>query len=84
MPLRVSSAQKPAPIVVLRFDLNLEKDESVQLEINSTDGLTIWSDGAPIEPASLLKLDLSEGKHRITIAVNHSVRKEALRILQLP
>jgi len=84
MPLRVPSRQEPAPIVVLRFELNLDESGIVQFQINSTDGLTIWSDKAPIEPTSPIKLDLAKGAHTITIAVDHSARKEPLRIQKLP
>ncbi len=47
--------------------------------LNSIDGLTAWLDTNPIKLEKETLLDLPQGRHRITFAMELSQRKELLK-----
>ncbi|MBT6154181.1 MAG: c-type cytochrome, partial [Planctomycetaceae bacterium] len=51
-----------------------------QLVLNSTDGLTMWINSTPRAVADAMLLDLPQGRHRLTFAIDMSARKTGLRV----
>jgi putative heme-binding domain-containing protein len=51
-----------------------------QLVLNSTDGLTMWINSTPRALADAMLLDLPQGRHRLTFAIDMSTRKTGLRV----
>ena len=47
--------------------------------LNSAKGVTAWLDTVPLEPAERIRLGLTEGTHRVTLAVSLAERTEPIR-----
>ena len=48
--------------------------------LNSIDGLTAWLDADPIKLEKETRLDLPQGRHRITFAIELSQRQVPLKV----
>jgi putative heme-binding domain-containing protein len=51
-----------------------------QLVLNSINGLTLWINSTPRALADAMLLDLPQGRHRLTFAIDMSTRKTGLRV----
>jgi putative heme-binding domain-containing protein len=60
--------------------LNVTTAGRCRLLINSTDGLTLWVNTTPTKLSRDIPLDLPKGKHRLTFAVDLSIRDTGLRV----
>ena len=75
LPMRVPFQRNPAQFTVVRFEVVVEaqSEGSIQLKFNSVAGLKVWIDGRPVDLEST-PLNLSNGKHVATIAVDTQAR----------
>ena len=63
------------------FEVEVRAAGSVELAVNGTEGLSMWVDSREMAPLQEpVSLDLSEGTHRIVVAVDPEVRQDTLRI----
>ena len=67
-------------MAVVRFRYEQTTAGPVKLAFDSPAGLTAWADGRPVAVAAQTVLDLNEGTHTITVAVDTGVRSETLRV----
>ena len=63
-----------------RCQFQVNRQGPVKMKINETRGLTMWIDHDPVEPRATMAPQLSEGPHTITVAIDTTVRKDAIRI----
>jgi len=75
---RVTPGAKGTAFV--RCELEVTTAGKSQLLLNSTDGLTLWLNENPRALANVMLLDLPQGRHRLTFAIDLSVRKTGLRV----
>ncbi len=68
-----------APVSVLRCQLDVTTAGKAKLLFNSTEGLTLFLDGQPVEAKEQVVLDLPQGLRTLTVAVDREKRKEPLR-----
>jgi putative heme-binding domain-containing protein len=68
------------PTSFLRFEIEATAAGPIELKLNSTAGLTAWLDGKPAQAATSWKLDLAQGRHTVTLAINRDARPAPLRI----
>ncbi len=68
------------PTTFLRCELEVAEAGLVPLEWNDTNGIQVWVDGKPTPLEQTRKLELSAGRHRITMAIDRSVRNAPLRL----
>jgi putative heme-binding domain-containing protein len=61
-------------MVFIRTEVNVSSAGTAEMLFDSPKGLTLWVDEIPTEVAPAIKLDLSPGVHRISLAVNLSER----------
>ncbi|MBI1345759.1 sorbosone dehydrogenase [bacterium] len=54
------------------------------LQWNDVTGLQIWIDGQPANPATPMKLELPEGRHSLSVAIDLNVRQTPLKLELLP
>jgi putative heme-binding domain-containing protein len=66
-------------VAVARCQLEATAAGSAELLLNSTQGLTVWLDGTPIEARPVLKLDLAPGMHTLTLLIDLGQRQNNLR-----
>ena len=66
-------------LVFLRFEIEVGTAGEVDLVLNSAKGVTAWLDTVPLEPAERIRLGLTEGTHRVTLAVSLAERTEPIR-----
>jgi putative heme-binding domain-containing protein len=78
IPFRAKEGQLGAGFT--RFEIDVTSAGQVKLLWNSTDGLIAWLDTNPIKLERETLLDLSQGRHRLTIAIELSQRKDPLRV----
>lgn len=76
---RIQWQKKPHVYGFARCQLNASTGGRIQLALNSAAGLTIWSDGAPIEVKDRVVLDLKPGIHTLTFQVEIDRRKAGLQ-----
>lgn len=62
-----------------RCTVNVTTAGEVGLLLNDANGLEIWIDGKPVDPATRLSIPLEVGAHRITFGVNLLTRTTPLR-----
>jgi putative heme-binding domain-containing protein len=65
--------------VFVRCQLDVSTGGKVKLRLNSTEGLRVWVDKVPVEANEELALDLAQGVHKVTVAVDVSKRRKELR-----
>ncbi len=68
------------PVAFLRCDLQVNRKGPVGLRFNDARGLSIWIDQTPSPSRTTITADLDTGRHRVTIAVDTSIRKTAIRL----
>jgi hypothetical protein len=68
------------PVVFLRCELQVNRKGPVGLTFNDAKGLAVWIDQAPAPSRSTITADLDLGRHRVTIAVDTSLRKSPIRL----
>jgi putative heme-binding domain-containing protein len=74
------TAGKEVPkTAVVRFQVEATTAGKVKLTLDPA-GLTVWVDGTPVDPAGGLVVDLSQGVHTVTIAVDVGSRSKPLRV----
>lgn len=78
IPFRAKEGQLGSTFV--RFEVDVTSPGQTKLLLNSTDGLTAWLDTNPIKLEKETPLDLPQGRHRITFAIELSQRKEPLKV----
>ena len=79
LPLDEFAAQAGSPVLYLRGDVNVTAAGPVEFRLGSTDGLSAWIDGKPVEGASVA-LDLEPGVHTLTLRVDTAARKAPLKV----
>jgi putative heme-binding domain-containing protein len=67
------------PVGVARCDIEASAAGKARLLMNSTTGLTLWLDGKPIEPQRDTTLELTLGRHRLTIVIDRRERRDGVR-----
>jgi putative heme-binding domain-containing protein len=65
---------------VVRTQLAVTSPAKVRLRVKGTKGLTAWLDGESLPLAEMTTLDLTPGRHTLTIAVRRDERTEGLRL----
>ena len=69
------------PIVAFaRTEVEVTTPGDAVLRLNSPDGLRVWLDSKPLEPADTMTVSLSSGTHRLTFAVLTDEREVPLRV----
>ncbi len=82
LPVIVASANKPYSVV--RFDIDVVSKGNVSLGLNITDGLTAWVDQKPVKlTSSGLLVDLTQGIHTFTVAIDRTLHKDGPLRIQL-
>jgi putative heme-binding domain-containing protein len=66
-------------LTVVRCQFDASVQEKVRLKLNSSRGLKLWLDRAPIETKQEMLLDLAPGLHTLTVAINLGGRRDGLR-----
>lgn len=68
------------------FDIEVTQPGQVGLSMNETTGLELWVNSDPLKVKPFVQTELNKGKHRITISVDRSLRKNGISISlkQLP
>jgi putative heme-binding domain-containing protein len=66
-------------VAVVRCQFEASGMGQVQLTVNQENGLGLWLDGSPIDAAKRQVVNLTSGKHTLTIAVNLAQRQTDLR-----
>ena len=64
----------------VRFELEVTTAGKVDLAFGSPAGLQMWVDGKPVNVSPRTTIDLSTGKHRVTLAVNLTKLPRGLRV----
>ena len=72
--------QEYAPMSFARCELDVSTAGPVMLQLNSPAGLSLWVDDRPEIVDHRVALDLSQGLHRLTWAVDRGQRNESLRV----
>jgi putative heme-binding domain-containing protein len=75
----VPSQSARAQTSFVRCQLDATTGGKVLLRLNSAEGLTAWLDREPVAVKEALELDLSPGRHTLTLAVYRDVRHAPLR-----
>ena len=78
IPFRAKEGQLGAAFT--RFELEVTAPGQAKLVLNSPDGLSAWLDANPIKLGKETLLDLPQGRHSITFAVELSQRNVPLRV----
>ncbi|WP_166826922.1 PVC-type heme-binding CxxCH protein [Thalassoroseus pseudoceratinae] len=69
------------PVVAFaRTELDVTTEGEVVLRLNSPNGLRIWLDSKPLEPAESMTVPLKTGRHWLTVAVLTEHRKKPVRL----
>ncbi len=66
------------PFGFVRMELDVSTAGKAALKFNSTVGITAWLDGSPLELDSVVELDLTRGRRRLTLAIDLEQRAEPL------
>jgi putative heme-binding domain-containing protein len=69
-----------SPVSLARCQLDVTTAGKVKLLFHSTEALTAWLDGNPVELSEQTVLDLPAGVHTLTLAQDRDKRKEPLRV----
>jgi putative heme-binding domain-containing protein len=69
-----------AAVVFVRCELQVVRKGAIQFKVNDPAGLTLWIEKQPIQPRSVFSATLAEGPHWITIAIDTTVRRQAIRL----
>jgi putative heme-binding domain-containing protein len=72
--------QTKDPVGFARCELEVTTPGEVELQIGPVAGLGIWLDGKPVTLAPTLRLELSSGRHTLTLMVDLSARREPIRL----
>jgi putative heme-binding domain-containing protein len=64
----------------VRCELEASAATSVELQLNSTEGLSGWLDEQPLTLSRSTPLELSAGRHRLTLAIDRAVREKPLKL----
>lgn len=67
----------------VRFPVTVGESGELKLKLPNPNGLFVWIDGAPLEPAKQIGMKLSPGKHTVTIGIDRNSRQEPL-VIELP
>lgn len=78
LPMLQFSKEVP-PTGFARCQLDASTGGKVKLFLNSPTGVTAWLNGNPVETGAEITLDLPQGVHTLTFAVDLKQRKEGLR-----
>jgi putative heme-binding domain-containing protein len=70
----------PSGLNFVRFSLDVGTAGKVELALNSTAGVTVWLDGVQLESADATHLNLTAGRHRITMMVSQVERTEPIQV----
>lgn len=69
------------PTTFLRFDVEVSTPGRINIvSCSGLPGLALWLDGKPTPLTEQTSLDLSTGRHRLTLAVNRTTHTQPLRI----
>ena len=69
------------PIVAFaRTEVEVTTPGEAVLRLNSPDGLRVWLDSKPLEPANAITVPLTTGTHRLTFAVLTDEREAPVRV----
>jgi putative heme-binding domain-containing protein len=77
---RFQPHRETAPTSFVRCRLEVTTPGAVRLELNDTNGLSMWLDGKPWRVEPQLEIELARGRHTLTFDLNHERRKEPLRV----
>lgn len=72
--------KSPSGLTFLRFSLDVGTAGKVELALNSIDGTTVWLDGVELASAVSTELNLTAGRHRVTLMVSDTERTEPIRV----
>ncbi|HEY1068207.1 MAG TPA: HEAT repeat domain-containing protein, partial [Pirellulales bacterium] len=64
----------------LQADVEVETAGAIAVKLNSPEGLRIFLDGKPTDAAKLGSVELTQGRHVLTFAVDRGSRPEPLRV----
>ena len=63
------------------FELDAQTSGTVRLGLNAAEGLSLWVDGEAVQSiGEEVSLELSEGVHRVTVAVDRDAREAPLQV----
>jgi putative heme-binding domain-containing protein len=68
------------PTSFVRFELEVSTPGAVKLAFGDPAGLALWVDGKPTTIAAENELDLSRGRHIVTLAINRAQRPAPVRV----
>jgi putative heme-binding domain-containing protein len=63
-----------------RCQLEVTTPGKVKLVFNTADGVTLFLDGAPVEAAKEMVVDLKSGMHTLTVGLEREKRRQGLRL----
>ncbi len=72
------------PTTFLRCRLDVAETGVLQIGVNDPRGVQLWVDGKPTPLESTIRLPLSAGRHRFTIAVDRSLRNDTWQLRLSP
>ncbi|QDT35516.1 PVC-type heme-binding CxxCH protein [Thalassoglobus polymorphus] len=78
--IRNRSAAGNRGMSFVRTEFNSESGK-IGFKLNSGNGLQIWIDEKPIDSSELITAEVEKGQHQLTIAIDQSVRKTALKVM---
>jgi putative heme-binding domain-containing protein len=72
-----------AAVKFFRSELQVNRQGVIRIKLDDPRGLSVWIDDDPVEARGTINLPLDQGLHRITVAVDVSVRTTPL-LFELP
>ena len=67
-------------VAFARTEVEVTTPGEAVLRLNSPDGLRVWLDSKPLEPANAITVPLTTGTHRLTFAVLTDEREAPVRV----
>lgn len=85
LPLDDPNAKTHAPVIYAQGDIHVTDAGPVQLALDSSEGLTAWFDdqSIPLTAKHEAALELTTGKHRITLRIDTTARKSKTLLAEL-
>ena len=81
LPLDEVARMLGTPVFAARGEVDVTEGGPLSFSIDSPEGLSLWLDGEPIEPAGQFSADLDAGRHTLTIRVDDEARSsDGLRV----
>ena len=81
LPTEAMAERPDRALACVQAEIEVTTPGRIQLDLNSTRGLSLWIDGAPVRLGDSTAIDLDRGRHRLTFGIDRAARgEEGLRL----